>query len=391
MTTNNRIESVSLSIARITPTTHWAFIEIVDGQGRIGAGEATLNGRDNELEHEANLMFQQLEHLDLNEATLLLQARELRSLPAAAIVSALSHACADLIGQQLGCRVAELFGGVVRETIPLYANINRCTRSRSPLEFAKSARTAVSAGYTALKIAPFDGITLYGASERPDRGLISVALDRIQAVRDAIGTSVELMVDCHWRLNAWVAREMLSSTACDGLHWLECPIPETSANLAELRALRTYANRRGIRLAGCEEAVRASGFMPFIEAGAYDVMMPDIKYVGGVQEMLEIARSLERHGIEFSPHNPSGPIAHAVSLQICALTPNFNRLEIQFDETPLFTSLVDTRLPRPANGLSAVPNHPGIGVRLDHAELDPLTVQHLTSLAAREKAGENEV
>jgi galactonate dehydratase len=134
-----------------------------------------------------------------------------------------------------------------------------------------------------------------------------------------------------------------------------------------LRALRASANARGVRLAGCEELSLVSGFAPFLAGGCYDVMMPDVKYVGGVDEMLRVADALHAHGVAFSPHNPSGPVCHAASLHVCAAAPHFERLEMQYAETPLFDELVSHALPRAKGGVIDVPASLGLGVQLDPA------------------------
>jgi galactonate dehydratase len=384
MNSDARIDSITLSIVRVTPSTHWTFVEIVDEVSRCGVGEATLTGRENELVRAAYDMFSALVELHVDEAVTWLAALELGTLARAAVASALSQAVTDLRAQIRGRTVADLLGRPVRDCIPMYANINRRTRIRAPDGFAHSARLALAAGFSALKIAPFDGVTLYGNNADDQQPLIASALERIGAVRDAVGPHVDLMVDCHWRLNPKVARQVLASEVCEGLHWFECPLPETPDYLRELRALRSLANARGIRLAGCEEAIRAEGFMPYLEAGAYDVMMPDIKYVGGITEMLNVARLLSWHEVEFSPHNPSGPIAHAMSLQICSLVPNFRRLEMQFDETPHFQTLVHPALPVPASGAARVSRASGAGTRLNRDILDSLTICRLQFHPARQ-------
>lgn len=379
-----RIDSLTLSIVRVTPATHWAFVEIVDEENRGGFGEATLTGQHSALLHAAEEMFPALVERPLDEAANLLASLPLDTLARAAVCSALSHAVTDLRAQHRDCSVAELLGRPVRALVPMYANINRRTRSRTPECFAQSARAAVAAGFSALKIAPFDGVTFYGRHADDQQPQIAAALERIAAVRDAVGPAVELMVDCHWRLNVEVARAVLASEACDGLYWLECPLPETQEHLQDLSALRSFANRRGVRLAGCEEAIRVEGFQPFLEAGAYDVMMPDIKYVGGVEEMLDVARLLDAHGVEFSPHNPSGPIAHALSLQVCSLVPNFRRLEMQFDETPYFAALCHPKPMAVDNGRSCIAAAPGIGVGLARDVLEALTICRLRFSCAKQ-------
>lgn len=107
------------------------------------------------------------------------------------------------------------------------------------------------------------------------------------------------------------------------------------------------------------------GFMPFLQGNAYDVLMPDVKYVGSMREMLKVADAMDHYGAAFSPHNPSGPVCHAASLHICAVAPNCERLEMQYAETPLFDQLVGSALPQAINGKIAVPRAAGLGVRLD--------------------------
>ena len=107
--------------------------------------------------------------------------------------------------------------------------------------------------------------------------------------------------------------------------------------------------------------------MPFITGGAYDVLMPDVKYCGGPVEMLRIAAALRGHGLAFSPHNPSGPICHAASLGVCAAAAEIDRLETQFDESPLFFELLKEPMPPCVGGVSALPQGHGIASVLDPA------------------------
>lgn len=93
-------------------------------------------------------------------------------------------------------------------------------------------------------------------------------------------------------------------------------------------------------------------------------MMPDVKYVGGLTEVMRLAEAFDQHGVLFSPHNPTGPVCHATSLQVCAAVPHLDRLEMQFDETPLFAALAGGALPVPSEGASALPARLGLGIAL---------------------------
>jgi galactonate dehydratase len=172
------------------------------------------------------------------------------------------------------------------------------------------------------------------------------------------------MVDCHWRFDEATAAHLIEAVAEHALHWIECPLPETNANIPALVRLRNRATSHDVRLAGMEQGIGFASFRPFCEAGCYDVMMPDVKYVGGLRQMLHCAKEFARYGVEISPHNPSGPIAHAASLHVSAAMSRFDMLELQFDESPWFDGLVAGALPELRAGVSAVPKAPGLGVRL---------------------------
>jgi len=353
---------------RVSPKTVWSFIEIVDGEGCVGTGEATLGGREPEMAQALRAWRGAL----VGTVPARFDVGVLRGRAATraefSVVSALDQALRDLAARQDGVRVVDGLGGPRRERIAMYANINRGIRERSPAGFAAHARAAVDDGFTAIKIAPFDGVELYGEpAADADRARIDAGLARIGAVREAIGADVELRVDCHWRLNRDVAQDVLRATEAQRLYWLECPVPERPEMTGTLRDLRAFANARGVRLAGCEEMSLVSGFAPFLEAGCYDVMMPDVKYVGGLDEMMRVADALHAHGVAFAPHNPSGPICHAASLHVCAAVPHADRLEMQYAETPLFDELVSHALPRAVAGAIALPQGPGLGVALDAA------------------------
>jgi galactonate dehydratase len=193
---------------------------------------------------------------------------------------------------------------------------------------------------------------------------MQAGLARIAAVRSQIGADRRLMVDCHWRFDAATASRLITAAAEFGLYWIECPILEIDANIPALVRLRNSANDRGIRLAGLELGIGYEAFRPYCEAGAYDVMMPDVKYMGGLREMLRAAEAFARFGVAMSPHNPTGPIAHAASLHVSAAMAAFDMLELQYDESPLFDSLVGDDLPPRIDGHSVLPSGPGLGVRL---------------------------
>ena len=322
---------------RVTPRTVWTFVRLVGEGGAEGWGEATLEGRSAEVEAA------------IRAFTLPIELGVIpRDLVKAAAYSAVEQALWDLAARSAGRSLALALGGVRRDPVPLYANINRGTTDRSPAGFAARAAEAVALGFGAIKIAPFDGVS--PAEKQP----IKAGYARIAAAAKAIGKRAELQVDCHWRFDEAAAAEALKECARLGVTWFECPIAETAENFGAIRRLRAKANSAGMRLAGAELFIGVDGFRSLLEQGLYDVVMPDVKYAGGLGETLRIAALAARHGTACSLHNPSGPVCHAHSVHLSAALDSKERLEYQHGETPRFYEIAPG-LSAPVKGNAALP------------------------------------
>jgi galactonate dehydratase len=369
------ITDIRLIGVRVSPKTAWLFVELTGGSGLQGFGEGTLNGKEEAVAKAAEGFGRNVLGQDAGDAAGLSRLLPFGALHEAAFSSAVLQAAADLDARSRGICLAEALGGSTRSEIGLYANINRRTEDRSHEGFAASAKAARDAGYSAFKIAPFDT----AAPDMPPgqwRPLVEAGLRRIGAVREVIGPDARLMVDCHWRFSEPTASWVLDAVEPFDLYWFECPIPRENIALGALMRLRSQANALGVRLAGAETGIKLAGFEPMLKAGAYDVMMPDVKYAGGPAEMMRIAEAFSAHDVTFSPHNPSGPICHAASMQICAAAENSDLLEVQYDETPVFQALVDNSMPAITGGTAPLPGGVGIGVSLNVdllASLEPAT------------------
>ncbi len=360
-----RIDAFAL---RPTGKTVWTFLRVVDGDGFEGWGEATLTGQEAALAvaHGRIAVTLAGTRADMRRDLMTELGVSNADKPAAAIVSAVDQALWDIEGKRRARPMHALLGGTPLPSVGVYANVNRRTTDRTPAGFAASARKALGDGYSAFKIAPFDGAKP-GSTDGIAHGIACAA-----AVRAAIGPERKLMIDCHWRFDERTAGIALAELGQLDLHWFECPIAETPGNYDALRRLRRAANDIGALLAGCEMETGVAGFRPFIEREVYDVIMPDVKYAGGLAEFGRIADLAAARGIKVAPHNPSGPISHVASLHLGAVLPGFLSLEHQYDETERFFSIVADAMPRPKDGESRLPTGPGLGVALDTEQLVPL-------------------
>lgn len=350
-------------VVKVSEKTDWTFVEVETSDGITGYGEATIFGQGDRISESIPSIAQSL--IGKSESaigSMVSETSEERERLPRAVVSAIEQANWDIQGKRDGKPVYELLGGAINNQIPFYANINRRTTDRSVDGFAASARDAIEAGFNMIKIAPFDGLQPDMGSEGDD--LFATGMQRIEESCAAVGDDVQVMVDCHWRLNISQAKELIREAAALDLYWVECPFPEDPNDCYDLTLLRDLKDSLGVRLAGAEMGINYEYFEKFIAAKVYDVIMPDVKYCGGIQEMLRIAELASENDIGFSPHNPSGPVCHIASLHVAAMLPNLLFLEHQFDESPLFMDLCPGSVPMIENGFSPLPGGDGFGFSL---------------------------
>lgn len=367
------IQSVAYRGIAVTPKTNWGFLEVRTEDGRTGLGECTLANQEALMAAEVARLDASLRGQDARNRNRL--ARLLPHAPgglvAATALSALEQALCDLAGQAQGIPLHALLGGALHDPVRLYANINRGTDPRTPAGFAAAAGRAVAAGFQAIKLAPFEPLMWEDGASPTNRAAYAEGLARIAAVRQAVGRDVALMVDAHWRFSPGGAAALVRDVSRENLFWLECPVAE--ANRREIARIRGMANDRGMRLAGAESLAGLGAYRQVIEAGCYDVLMPDVKHAGGLTEIQRIAALAQTAGIEVAPHNPTGPVCHAHSVHLCATLPNFLWLEVQFGETEAFFTLVEGASLRFRDGMAALPQAAGLGVRLGPGPHAPWT------------------
>jgi galactonate dehydratase len=262
-----------------------------------------------------------------------------------------------------------LFGGPLRDSLPVYANVNRATRPRTPAGFAAAAAAAVRDGFRAVKAAPFDGFPPPGAPAAAIEAAVDAGIAAVAAMREAIGPAVELMVDCHSFFDVALAERVARRLEPQQLAWYEEPVPPE--RVEETREIR---RRIAQPMAGGELLYGVDGFAPLCRDRAVDVIMPDVKHCGGLLELTRIAAVADAEGVTVAPHNPSGPISTAASVQVGAVLGNFRLLELQWGEVDWRSDLLDPP-ERFQRGTIRVPDRPGFGVALN----EPVVRAHLMS------------
>lgn len=366
-----RVTGIELLPVRATERTVWLFIRLRTDAGLTGLGEASdAFGFANTSKQDAGRMESELRRfLSLAEGKSPLEIGAYRDaggaiaskgdLITATAFSAIEQALWDLAGKALDVPTCTLFGGRVRSSLPTYANVNRATKPRTPAGFAASAKAAVQQGFKAVKAAPFDGFPKPGSPPAVIDAAVENGIACVAAMRDAIGPDIELMVDCHSFFDVPLAIEVARRLEPKKLAWYEEPVaPE---RIQETREIRRRIQQP---MAGGEILYGIAGFAPLSENQTVHVIMPDVKHCGGLLELVRIASVAERDGVAVAPHNPSGPVSTAASIQACAVLKNFRLLELQWGEVD-WRGDVLTPPERFVNGAITVPETPGFGVELN--------------------------
>ncbi|RRD20814.1 mandelate racemase/muconate lactonizing enzyme family protein [Brucellaceae bacterium VT-16-1752] len=352
-------------VVAVSKKTKWFFVKVTTADGIYGYGEATLFGWEPVLHAYLKIVADRLTGIEVSSARALQEMFPDRSggKVSDSIHSALEQAFWDILGKELGKPVHALLG-TRRTEVEFYANINRGTLDRTPEGWAARAAQACDAGFRAIKMAPLDGIRM-AAQVPPDYAEMAKVMEKIAAVSQVCGDRAEVYVDCHWRLNVEGAPEILSVMADAGIRWFETPFEEGSENLGALAALRGVAKERGVMLAGAEMLYGQEGFRPMLDAGSLDVIMPDIRWCGGIEEGVRIGALAQRHGAMVAPHNSAGPILSAASLHLACATPALHSAELQFAESPLYFSILSENQVGLGQARVNAPTAPGLGVDLD--------------------------
>ncbi|MGY8994534.1 MAG: mandelate racemase/muconate lactonizing enzyme family protein [Rhodospirillales bacterium] len=367
------VTDIRINFVHVTEKTIWIFVRLRTKSGFEGVGEATLGGYESAISTYLEGSRKWLIGYDsknINGMASRLQGRG--GAAQAAARSGIEQALWDIQGKRAGMPIHALLGYALRDSIPLYANINRRTINRTPQGFVESALLATANGHRILKIAPFDGLRFDDGWHAESAYRHGISCTR--AIVEAVGSNVQVSVDCHWRLGGGLAERFLHEAAELGLFWVECPLPETAASLDDLVRLHAVAQQLHVRLAGLEQGGNLQEFLPFLHRGIFDVIMPDVKWVGGIGPLRDIAATADAHGIATSPHNPSGPVCHAASLHLVSTMKRSFPLEHQFDESQLFFDLCPSQIPLIDNGISALPKGLGLGVTLDEGILKDTSI-----------------
>ena len=219
-------------------------------------------------------------------------------------------------------------------------------------------------GYTAMKFDPF-AISPEGVWDYPLRAITperaGLAYARVEAVREAIGPHVDILVEVHGNLGPTSAIQMGKRLEALKPFFYEEPVD--AMNVA---CMKKVADNVDIPIAAGERLYTRYGFREYIEQQVLDILQPDLGLAGGITETKKIATYAETYDLHVQPHNCAGPVATAAAVQLdCCITnfiiqewfPYHDEKQYQLVKEPMEFKVVDGYMP--------IPTEPGLGVELD--------------------------
>jgi galactonate dehydratase len=358
-----------LKITKVTPFvlgTDWrnlTFVKVETDEGLVGIGETRSLNKDEALQGYLSEAVQRyVIGADPFEIERLVQRMYRGDFGRAGEIAMTGNAlielaCWDIMGKALNQPVYRLLGGAVRERIPAYAN-GWYTVERTPQEFRNAATRVVRRGYRALKFDPF-GAGFYEL-ERAEK---MRSIELVEAVRDAVGPDVELLIEMHGRFNPATAIELMNSLAQFKPSWFEEPVPPE--NLPALKRVAEATAQLGIPLATGERIHTLYEYRELFELNAVDVIQPDITHIGGLLNAKKLAAWADNYYVLIAPHNVGGPVSTAAALHLAACTPNFKIQEHFNDFCEPYVKASAPGVPEVVDGFFPLPEGPGLGITLD--------------------------
>jgi galactonate dehydratase len=210
-------------------------------------------------------------------------------------------------------------------------------------------------GYRALKFDPFGSAGRDMTREQENK-----AIALVEAVRDAVGPDVEIMIEVHGRFSVYTAIKMARELERFRPYWYEEPVD--MENVASMAHVARHCN---LPIACGERLHTKYAFSDLLDTGAVQILQPDIIHVGGILEIKKVAGMAEAKYIPVAPHNPNGPVACAATLHADVGTPNFLIQEAFDDFDPPWRNELVVNGPRVENGYYTFPTGPGFGVELN--------------------------
>jgi galactonate dehydratase len=276
------------------------------------------------------------------------------------VISGIDIALWDIRGKVLGLPISELFGGPVRDGIPVYCHPRDGSSVKDAAQHAKAIKET---GQKSLKTDPWhphhEDETNGYMSGKLSAEAESHGVELIAAVREAVGPDFEILIDNHGRFDVPTAIRLANALEPYDIFWFEEPVPVESHH-----ALKQVKENTNIPICIGERVHTRWEFIPYLENEETDYIMPDVTWTGGISEIKKIATLAEAYYIPISPHDASGPINVLAGAHVMASVPNHYRVETSRAKLNAYDVFIDHPLDLRGDKIY-LSDRPGLGIELN--------------------------
>ena len=351
----------SIELFKVPP--RWLFLKMTTESGLVGWGEPVVEGRADTVaacvrEMSEALIGKSAEEIE-DTFQMLYRTGFYRGGPVlTSALSGIEQAMWDIKGKAHGMSVYQMLGGKCRDRIQVY----RWIGGDHPRDTAAAAKEALYQGYHAVKMNGTDELKWIDDHKKLDE-----TVDRVAAIREAVGDQLGIAVDFHGRVHKTMARLLMKKLEEYDLMFVEEPV--LTENEDEFLEFSRTVN---IPIATGERNFTRWGFKRMLTRGGVDILQPDVSHCGGILEMRKIAAMAEAFDVAVAPHCPLGPIALAACLQVDFCTPNAfiqeQSLNIHYNAGyDLLKYMENPEVFRYRDGYVDLMTEPGLGIRVDEA------------------------
>ncbi len=351
------------------------LVEVHTDEGLVGLGEAAHFGGPmastaQVIEHELKPYLIGENPNDIERLWERMHKRAYKHARGGIVIAAISGidiALWDLRGKMANMPVWRLLGGY-RKRVPAYATGGFYAEGKGIPELVAEVESYVEAGFRAIKmkVGRNSDIELAPLRVSSERGIAEVSLaddiERVAAVRKAIGPNIRLAVDANGAWDVSTAVKMGRAMEPYDIYWFEEPVwPD------DMDGSREVAEKTSIAIAGYETcSYGIVDFARYISARAVHFVQPDVAWAGGLTESLKIAHLAQAANMPIAPHIHGSAVAVAAGLHLLGAVRNASLAETVFPAHELMTDLVREPLTLdPASGEIELSERPGLGIELD--------------------------
>ena len=271
-------------------------------------------------------------------------------------LAGIDQALWDIKGKALNQPVHALLGGPVRQKIQVYSWIG----GDRPDALIQGAKETAGRGFTAIKMLATEELSFLDSHAKLDQ-----VVERVGALRQAMGPDFGIAVDFHGRVHRAMAKQL--AKALDPFHLMFLEEPVLSEHM---EALKDIAGQTATPIALGERLYSRWDFKKVLSDGLVDIIQPDPSHAGGITETRKIAAMAEAYDVGLAPHCPLGPIALAACLQLDAVCYNAviqeQSLGIHYNSSnDLLDYITDPSVFAYADGHVAIPQGAGLGITIN--------------------------